>query len=795
MNKVIFLGLLLLSAALPAFAQEQAPALDPAFGIKPFSMGDDFWIIDARPSADGGTYLAGAWHNLTKLDAAGNKLWSAPYTADGSYVDMLGNIAVDGADNVYVGIYDYPQGRIQKYGPGGNLLESYAAGDLVFGVAFNKALNRLYAVFNYYDGAAGKYAISVKMFDENLNIISSVISSAPATTMWAEGGIGLDAAGNVYISGWSEIGTTRKLIGLKYTAALTPLWEYSEPIGSSPFTAGEVIPEGGMYLIREDRGSDPKLLKISGAGVKLWETVVPEDYHYYKGVDKAGNFYGATWAEAYDWLPVLTKYGYEDGIVQWTMLETHSGEIDDIYFDAQARLYTVGSLMEQVGDAENYIARYAGGDTEAPAAVPDLAVTVVSSNSITLSWTAPGDDGITGTAAFYDLRYTIAGPILTDADFTAAAQVPGVTAPQAAGTPETFTLTGLLPGATYFFGIKTADEAGNISGLSNSPQGVTAAIPVEKYSLREYAPPEPHIVTVNAWSESLVSLVNIFGTTNPASGVKVDFSISTWPAGAQGQELSKSTEASVNGLADVLLKLGNIPAEYGVTATCDSCEPSASTATFTCCGKLSNYDFKQFDDSWRSTHYDNICSTVPAGRTGRPVYSCDAPIFKDRKYTKYTFSIGAKGCGLSALATVNNYYRDAYSLSITSTTPLTLNTYLSDNNGYSAKKKELGAVVFDKIENLSNSRIGYLGATTICTDAKSCPRIVTRNDLIGAVNANLSNNNPVIIRVPGHFMLAVGKCGDKYVVSDPGSNQTALYDPNGSRKLIGIRQFKLINNP
>jgi hypothetical protein len=40
-------------------------------------------------------------------------------------------------------------------------------------------------------------------------------------------------------------------------------------------------------------------------------------------------------------------------------------------------------------------------------------------------------------------------------------------------------VTGLLPGATYFFGIKTADEAGNVSGLSNSPQGVTSEACVE----------------------------------------------------------------------------------------------------------------------------------------------------------------------------------------------------------------------------------------------------------------------------------------------------------------------------
>ena len=40
----------------------------------------------------------------------------------------------------------------------------------------------------------------------------------------------------------------------------------------------------------------------------------------------------------------------------------------------------------------------AGGDTTAPAAVSNLATSDPTSNSITLSWTAPGDDGSTGTA-------------------------------------------------------------------------------------------------------------------------------------------------------------------------------------------------------------------------------------------------------------------------------------------------------------------------------------------------------------------------------------------------------------
>ncbi len=44
-------------------------------------------------------------------------------------------------------------------------------------------------------------------------------------------------------------------------------------------------------------------------------------------------------------------------------------------------------------------------DTTPPANVTDLSVSTATTNSLTLTWTAPGDDGNNGTAAEYDIRY------------------------------------------------------------------------------------------------------------------------------------------------------------------------------------------------------------------------------------------------------------------------------------------------------------------------------------------------------------------------------------------------------
>ena len=89
-----------------------------------------------------------------------------------------------------------------------------------------------------------------------------------------------------------------------------------------------------------------------------------------------------------------------------------------------------------------------------------------------LTWTAPGDNVNQGTATSYDVRYSTS-PISNDTAFNSATQVGSVPAPQQAGSTETLTVPGLAPG-TYFFRIKTSDESGNVSGMSNE---VTVTIP------------------------------------------------------------------------------------------------------------------------------------------------------------------------------------------------------------------------------------------------------------------------------------------------------------------------------
>ncbi|MHC4236605.1 MAG: S8 family serine peptidase, partial [Planctomycetota bacterium] len=116
-------------------------------------------------------------------------------------------------------------------------------------------------------------------------------------------------------------------------------------------------------------------------------------------------------------------------------------------------------------------------DVTPPSAVSDLSAT--SHDTVTLIWTAPGDDGDSGTATLYDVRY--ATSLIDDSSFDTATAAEGEPPPHPAGTAETFAVTGLAYETTYYFALKTIDEAGNASGLSNLVSATTGLAPPPEF--------------------------------------------------------------------------------------------------------------------------------------------------------------------------------------------------------------------------------------------------------------------------------------------------------------------------
>jgi phosphodiesterase/alkaline phosphatase D-like protein len=103
-------------------------------------------------------------------------------------------------------------------------------------------------------------------------------------------------------------------------------------------------------------------------------------------------------------------------------------------------------------------------DTVPPAAVTTLAVASATRTATTLAWKATGDDGSTGTATTYDIRYSTS--VISQDNFNSATQAVGEPTPTAAGRLESFAITGLNHGTRYYFAMKVADEVPNWSGLS-----------------------------------------------------------------------------------------------------------------------------------------------------------------------------------------------------------------------------------------------------------------------------------------------------------------------------------------
>jgi hypothetical protein len=95
----------------------------------------------------------------------------------------------------------------------------------------------------------------------------------------------------------------------------------------------------------------------------------------------------------------------------------------------------------------------------------------MTDSTATLSWTAVGDDSLTGTATSYEVRY--ATTPITAANFASATAVTGVPAPAAPGTPQSVVVHGLTRQVAYYFALRTVDDAGNRSALSNVPSATT----------------------------------------------------------------------------------------------------------------------------------------------------------------------------------------------------------------------------------------------------------------------------------------------------------------------------------
>ena len=109
-------------------------------------------------------------------------------------------------------------------------------------------------------------------------------------------------------------------------------------------------------------------------------------------------------------------------------------------------------------------------DSIPPDTVTDLGVTSATHSTMSLLWTAVGDDGLVGQAATYDLRYSTSPIDEASFDSATSAITP---VPGPSGSTETATITGLSHSTLYYVALKVLDNVGNSSGLSNVASATT----------------------------------------------------------------------------------------------------------------------------------------------------------------------------------------------------------------------------------------------------------------------------------------------------------------------------------
>ncbi len=156
------------------------------------------------------------------------------------------------------------------------------------------------------------------------------------------------------------------------------------------------------------------------------------------------------------------------------------------HFAAAAVMITLVFLMNQCGKDEGTTQPTTPPpiittvDTIPPASINDLVAKLPASKAIYLTWTAPGDDGDQGTATSYDVRYHVEE--INETNWEDAQRFSCDTAPKQGGAVEIVRVISLDPVTTYFFAVKTTDDEGNVSGISN---------PTSSTTLQEVTPPIP----------------------------------------------------------------------------------------------------------------------------------------------------------------------------------------------------------------------------------------------------------------------------------------------------------------
>ncbi|MDP3979798.1 MAG: S8 family serine peptidase, partial [Chlamydiota bacterium] len=201
---------------------------------------------------------------------------------------------------------------------------------------------------------------------------------------------------------------------------------------------------------------------IAAPGVNIYSTVpddncslcAPSGYRYLSGTSMATPHVSGTLA---------LLWSHEPGLSHLEVIQRLLDSVDPIPA-LSGKIKTGGRLNINNALEEDNIP---------PAAILDLSMQQAGIFSLTLQWTASGDDGLSAKASGYDIRY--ATSLITEETWNTAIQATAEPKPSETGTLETFKISGLSTQTKYYIAIKARDNVGNSGNLSNVIMATTAS--------------------------------------------------------------------------------------------------------------------------------------------------------------------------------------------------------------------------------------------------------------------------------------------------------------------------------
>jgi len=359
------------------------------FTVKYDASGNEVWAIryDAgvhdvataiAVDGEGNVYVtgysvvgSGTWTDYAtiKYNASGVQEWAARYNGTGGYEDRATAIAVDGAGNVYVtggsygsGTYvdyatiKYTASGIQQWaarynGPGNDF-------DIATAIAVDAAGNVYVTGYSYDSGTYDDYA-TIKYNASGVEQWAARYNG-PGNDFDIATAIAVDAAGNVYVTGWSYgSGTYNDYATIKYNTSGIEQWVayYNGPGNGWEYAAAIAVDAGGnVYVTGWSSGSgtvyDYATIKYNASGVQQWVARYNGpgndwDMGIAITVDDVGNVYVTGYSvgsgTSYDCATI--KYN-ASGVQQWVARYNGPGngwdEAGAIAVDAAGNVYVTG---------------------------------------------------------------------------------------------------------------------------------------------------------------------------------------------------------------------------------------------------------------------------------------------------------------------------------------------------------------------------------------------------------------------------------------------------------------------